>query len=367
MVAVAGAAWARGLYVIIDIHQDGFARTLTRGCGAGFPLWAVSPRATPHPPDNGCGCRGWAILELTDLGVHRSFADFYADAWGVRTRYLAMLSRVAGAFVAVPGVVGYDPLNEPWGDEQREIAPLYRDAAAALRARHPTAILFLEGCGATAAGFRTRLPCPDLDNTAFAPHYYQPLAIVRADGGVRTAAIDRAFRRLEATAAEWGAPLLVGEFGIQGSARRAGDYVDYLYDRLDAALASGMQWNVSPHWTEQTGDGWNGEDFSLLDGSGQPRPSYRPRPYPRRVAGVPLDFRFEATVPPRGGPRLEFAWSHHPELGPTEIVVPAGLFPPDTQPTVEPGDVRCQWDESRRVLMCDSPRPAMIRIVLELP
>ena len=246
LVAVAATAWARGIYVIIDIHQDGFARTLCYGCGAGFPLWAVSPRATPHPPDNGCGCKGWPLLELTDPGVYRSFADFYADAHGVRARYLAMLGRVAGAFAAVPGVVGYDPLNEPWGDERREIAPLYRDAAAALRARHPTAILFLEGRGPTATGFRTRLPRPGLDNIAFAPHYYKPLAIVREDGGGRTAVIDRAFGRMEAKAAEWGVPLLVGEFGIPGGARRAGDYVDYHYDRLDAALASAMQWTVSP-------------------------------------------------------------------------------------------------------------------------
>src|SRR5262249_11503679 len=161
------------------------------------------------------------------------------------------------AFASVPGVVGYDLLNEPWGNEHREIAPLYRDAAVAIRAWHPTAILFLEGRGATAAGFRTRLPFPGLDNIAYAPHYYRPLAIVRDDGGGRTAGIDRAFGRMEAKAAEWDVPLLIGEFGIPAGAHRAGEYVDYLYDRLDAALASGMQWNVSPHWTPQAGDGWN--------------------------------------------------------------------------------------------------------------
>ncbi len=364
LVAVAATAWARGLYVIVDIHQDGFARTLCYGCGAGFPLWAVSPRATPHPPDNGCGCKRWPLLELLDPGVYRSFTDFYADAYGVRARYLAMLERVAGAFAAVPGVVGYDPLNEPWGDERREIAPLYSAAAAAVRARHPTAILFLEGRGPTATGFRTRLPRPDLANIAFAPHYYRPLAIVRQDGSGGTAVIDRAFRRMEAKAAEWGVPLLVGEFGIPGGARRAGDYVDYHYDRLDAALASGMQWTVS---ARRAGEGWNGEDFNLLDADGRPRPNYRPRPYPHRVAGVPVCFRFEATASPRGGPRLEFVWEHRPGLGPTEIIVPAGLFPPGSRPRAEPGDATCLWDHSRGLLTCDAPRPGTIRVVLEAP
>jgi endoglycosylceramidase len=297
-------------------------------------------------------------------GVYRSFADFYADAFGVRTRYLAMLGLVAGAFAAVPGVVGYDPLNEPWGDERREIAPLYRDAAAALRARHPTAILFLEGRGPTAMGFRIRLPRPEVDNIAFAPHYYRPLAIVRENGGGRTAVIDRAFGRMEAKAAEWGAPLLVGEFGIPGGARRAGDYVDYHYDRLDAALASGMQWTVS---ARPAGEGWNGEDFSLLDAADRPRPNYRPRPYPNRVAGVPVCFRFEATAPPSGKPRLEFVWAHRPGLGPTEIVVPEGLFRPGSRPTAEPGDATCLWDHSRRILTCDATQAATVRVVLESP
>ena len=367
MTGIAEAAWQRGLYVIVDIHQDGFSRNTTRGCGCGFPLWAISPRATPHVPDNGCDCKSWALQELTDPNMHRSFSDFYADNYGVRTRYLAMLGQVASAFAPIRGVIGYDPLNEPWGDERREIAPLYRDAAKVLRARHPTAILFLEAHGPTAAGIRTRLPNPGLENVAFAPHYYKPLAIALEDWGGQTSSINRAFDRMETKAEEWNVPLILGEMGIQGGARRAGDYVDYLYDKADASFTSAMQWNVAPHWTPQFGDGWNGEDFSILDGLGQVRPNYRPRPYPRRVAGVPIRFRFESSNPPRGCPRLEFIWLHRPGIGSTEIVVPAGAFPPTARPSIEPSDATCRWDPTRRLLICDSPRPSTIRVVLEVP
>jgi endoglycosylceramidase len=193
------------------------------------------------------------------------------------------------------------------------------------------------------------------------------MAIVREDGGGRTDVIDRAFRRMEAKAAEWGVPLLVGEFGIPGRARRAGTYVDYLYDRLDEVLASAMQWTVAPRWTPQAGDGWNGEDFSLLDGFGRPRPNYRPRPYPRRVAGLPLCFCFQATAPPRGCPRLEFTWAHHPGIGPTEIAVPAAVFPAGCHVSVEPAGATCRWDPSRGLLTCEAPHATRIRVVLETP
>jgi endoglycosylceramidase len=325
--AIADAAWVRGLYVIVDFHQDGFARCVSRGSGDGFPFWAVSHRASVVTPDNGPACRRWPILMATDPGMHRSFADFYADVNGTRTRYLRMLGRVAAALASSPGVIGYDVINEPWGRERTEIGPLYMDAAAAIRAVDPTAILFLEGHVTTNAGLQTRLDRPALENFVYAPHYYHPAPVVLNGWRGGTMSIDRAFAHMTAKANEWGVPLFLGEFGAPAGARRTGDYVSCLYDRLDLALGSGAQWNYSPQWNERDADGWNGEDFNILDPSGMPRANFPVRPYPRAVAGTPSWFAFRHSIPPRGEHALEFVWNHAPELGTTEIFVPRWLFP----------------------------------------
>ena len=91
MVEVAEACGTRGLHVVVDIHQDGFSRFSARGCGTGFPAWAVSPCATVEAPDNGCDCKDWFAKLVTDPNFFRSSRDFYADVCEVRTRFLAMV------------------------------------------------------------------------------------------------------------------------------------------------------------------------------------------------------------------------------------------------------------------------------------
>jgi hypothetical protein len=50
----------------------------------------------------------------------------------------------AETFADNPAVIGYDLLNEPFGDEVKEIGPLYEDVAARIRKHDQKAILFIE-------------------------------------------------------------------------------------------------------------------------------------------------------------------------------------------------------------------------------
>jgi endoglycosylceramidase len=358
MRGIAEAAWARGLHVIVDFHQDGFSRYASYGAGDGFPSWAVSPRGRLSGPDNGPNRMNWPILMATDPTTYRSFHDFFRDREGVRTRFMAMLGRAAAGFSGNPGVIGYDVLNEPWGDERRELMPLYRDAAASIRSAHPGAILFFEGHLTTNAGRQSGLPRPEVGNLAYAPHYYMPATIVLNGWKSRTRPIDRAFVHMGAKAEEWCAPLLLGEFGIQGEATNAGAYVNYVYDQLDALLASGTQWNVTPGWNSRDKDGWNGEDFTILDPAGTLRANFAWRPYPRAVAGLPAEFRYD-----REAGCLTLCWDSRPELGETVVYAPAHLFPEGTAIRVD-GDPHATiiHDHVRHRISVRSSRPGPVRL-----
>ncbi len=363
------AAHARGLHTIVDFHQDGFSRYASKGAGSGFPRWAVSSRCQPYAPDNGPSCRNWLFRMMSDPVMHRSFADFYADRGGVRTRFLEMVGRVAAAFAPSPGVIGYDLLNEPWGDERGHLAHLYRDEARALLDAHPSAILFVQGHIRTNCGFGTQLPRPEHGQVVYAPHYYCPIShALRRWHGTRFH-LGRAFATMEATAREWDVPLFLGEFGMCAEFPRAGDYVRAFYDHLDAGLASGAQWNFSPRWNPESLDGWNAEDFSILGPSGLRRSNFDPRPYPRATAGTPKLFRYEAREAPGQPRRLEFEWNHNPALGETEIFVPASLFPSGSEVAVQGsnGDASCQHHPRRQVITCRSSAAGPIRLQVVAP
>lgn len=321
--AAAKAAGDQGLFVIVDFHQDAFSRANVSGCGDGFPLWAVPAEVMPSVPNNGPGCEDWGLMMKSDQGMLASFSDFYADKSGVRTAYLAMVKSVAHRLASHAEVIGYDMLNEPWGDEVTEIGPLYEDAAKAIRSESPDAILFVSPRALTSAGNGTQLQKPTFDNFAYSPHFYDATVAVLHDwSGVQP---DTAFQIMRGTADAWGVPLFLGEFGADATTMDGTEYMMSLYDHLDQRLESGAQWNYTPGWTPEQADGWNKEDYSIVDDTGQTRNNFVDWPHPNAIAGTPTSFKY--TPSPTGETaHMTLAWDHDPALGATTIFLPRKVF-----------------------------------------
>ncbi|HEX9101896.1 MAG TPA: cellulase family glycosylhydrolase [Polyangia bacterium] len=318
------AAAARGLWVVVDFHQDGFCRASIGGCGEGFPLWALPPTVTPATPDNGAACADWGQRLLADSALTPTWDAFYADSDGARTRYLAMIARVAAALAGRDNVVGYDLLNEPEGDERTQLGPLYEDAARAIRAAHPSAIIFVSPGYLTSGGDATRLVRPTFDNFAYSPHYYDPTVFLFH--GWQGSDEKAAFDEMAGTASAWGVPLFLGEWGAPPSTAELRGYLRAMGDQIERVAASAAEWDYTPGWTAAAKDGWNGEDLSIVDDSGAARANLVVRAYVRRIAGTPTGpFGGSDEVDPKKN-TVTVQWSHDPAAGATEIFAPAAWF-----------------------------------------
>ncbi|HSQ00903.1 MAG TPA: cellulase family glycosylhydrolase [Candidatus Dormibacteraeota bacterium] len=255
---------SRGIYTILDLHQDAWGATLVARpdevCAPpgelafgwdGAPGWATLDGGAPR-------CATLGIRELSPA-VSAAFAAFFADATdttgvGIRTRYAAMLGHLARVLAAEPGVAGYDLMNEPNAFSEEEIAQLadlYADAIVAIRAGErdagsptrlvlfePSAVWALLGVGAPADFARDR-------DVVYAPHLYQ--------GGLDTQALAPAFAKARDEAKRYGgAPVLTGEWG--SDPRRASDPADPYFlehQRLqDESRIGATLWT----WHESCGD-----------------------------------------------------------------------------------------------------------------
>jgi endoglycosylceramidase len=351
------ALHARGIGVIVDVHQDAFSRFTTAGCGEGFPAWAVSRAVPLHAPDNGEACASWGIQMLLDSDTRRCWDDFYEDAAGVRTKYLALLHALSKRFASHDGVLGYDVLNEPAGDEVQQLAPLLADAARVVRANDPDALLFVSPAAITSGGSDTSLPAPRFGGVVYAPHYYDALVITFHTwaGGDLSAPIGK----MRARAAAWGVPLFIGEFGGPGSGSDIAAYVDAFYAELDAHFVSGAQWAFVAHPDPLAKDGWNREDFTLFDVSGAARPTHRLRAHVVRIAGEPVSFAREESPA-----ALTLVWKHDPARGETRVFVPPAVLGGKALALSTADDVACAYERDGRHLRCTSPSAGQKRVRL---
>lgn len=180
-------------------------------------------------------------------------------------------------------------------------------------------------------------------------------------------------------------PVVMGEFGIPfdlngAVAYETGDFseqacaLEYQLGAMDAHLMNYTQWNYSPDNSNEHGDNWNGEDLSIFSLDQQDDPSDIDsggralsavvRPYARKVAGEPLNMRFD---PARGLFTFSFRGDSRP-TEPTEIYVPNSQYPDGYRVEVSDGEYEVLEDEQRVIYRhSDKDMPHMIRIVSKTP
>lgn len=282
---VLDAAYANGFFVIVDFHQDVFASPF---CGDGFPLWALGD--IPHgEPRYDCGFPDWAFPALDpESDVSAAYDRLWFNDDGLQDDMEAMWRVVAAEYAGHPAVAGFEVINEPGSGsvpietfESETLPALFARMGAAIREEAGDYAIFGGGRAGDALGLPNHLTEPDLEDFVFAPHYYDPVAVLNVQATDVPRIHDGIVGTLE-PASRWDVPVILGEFGTQNDYEFKAEHMDILYDELDLASAHGAAWEAS-----QTGTYWNTEDFSVLDtdGSEQAWADVAVRAYPRAIAG----------------------------------------------------------------------------------
>jgi hypothetical protein len=249
------------------------------------------------------------------------------------------------------------------GFTERYLRPFVRRFTDAVRSVHPGAVIFAEGppAGGPPPWGRPGDPGGVVNAshwydvlTLLTKHYDPALAVdehtrelVTGEDAVR-ATHRAALGRIVAASEERmdGAPTLIGEFGVpfdldDGAALRNGDcsaparaLASYM-EAMDAHLLGFTLWNYTPDNTNAHGDGWNGEDLSIIS---RDQPEGRAvagfcRPYPLATAGQPTALSFDPDTRV-----LRYTYRPEPAVSaPTELYVPAVQYPDGCSVEVDGG------------------------------
>ncbi len=294
--AIAAAAKAyrdRGLYVVLDMHQDLWARPFG---GDGAPVWAtiddlVEPNVHHDP---------WGLTYFTTevranfmkLWTDPTLQDEFADAW----------AKVAERFKGVPGIAAFDLFNEPMpGDfipgafEAAALQPFYHKVIDRIRAIDASRQIWIEPTAMTGIGVPTFLKPFGKPNLVYAPHWYD--AYFQMSATYIKWPTEAGFALHEKQARDIKTPWVLGEWG---TFLHLADATKYFADHLslqDRWLVSGsLFWNFNPlaHESETL----EKDTFSPIDASGAEHAvvDLLVRVNPRFVAGTPKSISWDTSA-----------------------------------------------------------------------
>lgn len=249
----------RGIYIIVDMHQDIFSRWLG---GDGAPGWAVEAAGVDPDNNNGFGGPLWSWSNVFSSDLRSCITNFWQSD-ELKEHYRNVLVEVAKRVADNRYVLGYDIMNEPGAGnmdnaggafENGYLKPFYEDMIAAVRQVDPDAIGFVEPLD----WMFSQLTPFGSDRLVYAPHMYDSIANSFRAMVLPEYLLFRIFHAVEKNKAkELGMPLLVGEFGAPWYVNPPGardEIVDAQFSALESGFTSGALWDYSVRDV----DCWNG-------------------------------------------------------------------------------------------------------------
>lgn len=371
-----------GMFVLLDFHQDMYNQ---RFQGGGFPDWAVRDDGLPAEPKRGFPFNYWFMPAL-----QRAYDHFWRNSpgpggVGLQARYALAWREVARRMRGLPGLLGYDIMNEPapgsriadcstWtGCPDFDRGPLtafnkrvarairtvdrrhlvWHEPLAGLAFGNPTAT---RGTGQRRAGFSFHMYC--IGVPGFVGGESRPCSRVNTD----------IFRQAEAVSRRTGNALLLTEFGADIRWPDSGIEAVELADRF---MVGWQKWAYSND-THVFGSRPVDPLGILVDDPRRPptganlarsRLELLARPYPQAIAGTPVRWSFD-----RAGRRFELVYRTRRAGGGrfsggavTEVVVPRLAYPRGYRVEVKGG--RTASRPSARLLVI-AARPAAKRITV---
>jgi endoglycosylceramidase len=303
------AAWARGIWTWVDFHQDLYSESY---CGDGFPLWTVAN--APAPTFN---CPMWQFDWFSDVAMQKAFDAFWAAGSPIMANYVATWDFLIARFKDQPGVVGFEPINEPgWGTasdpgtfEATTLSAFFAQIVPHMRQAAPDSLVLVEPTGIAGDNVTTSLLRPPGDGFVFAPHYY-PVKESPDD-------VELALPGWAAVGAAWNVPTILGEFGIGVGLANDVNYVASCFNTLDTLGMGGTAWEYSV-----SAEKWNDENFSFVAADGTENTTAKAliRPFARAVAGSAIAQSWDPVS-------STFALAYVPASGVTEVQLPSRAYP----------------------------------------
>jgi hypothetical protein len=349
----------RGFYVFLDYHQDLYSRNIFNSnswySGDGAPAWVIV--AGSYPTES-CGiCLLWGQNMLTNTAVRSAIYDFWhnrqistsAGLMYLQNAYLAqaaqtmMYLRQHLSSDAFSHILGVDPFNEPFDGgldgaagttwEQNYLMPFYVRFRAAMDAAGWTdklaliePLVFWNSWGATPEGGLSTVGALG-PRYVFNAHYYDGARLSIDPFAAGDGSYSDPINTIRDRATTLVTAGFVSETGFSMGDSRTPWIIRALYEGLDHG-GNASDWWTAPggrglvmsttlwHWdiysgrhhelmngnpskVEVSGDGWNGEDYSIVktDASGNVvtrlDPHLLDRIFPEAVAGDTLAFATE--------------------------------------------------------------------------